>query len=173
MSEHTITQTGDNHGLMQALRDCDRATPREVATETLAEWCIRQDHENGEHFGCSSRDCDRATPRSTSTVAYVVEYSDEQGNRAEHSHTGNNAHTEAAEMVLRMLAHSGIDPDSAYDPFHEVTEGSIADNLYAYLANGIPWHTAYDMGDGDNGFSVHRYSPTYGNYSISLIMIES
>lgn len=143
MAEHTITQTGENNGLLAALRDCDRATPREVATNT--------------------------TVTESTTETYVVEYGDERGN-VNRADFGPSELDEAISLALGMVRAMGVDPDDAYIPTNAYA-GSIETNLYTYVAAGAPWPSIYDQGDADNGWTVYGCSEEFGNWSVSVTVV--
>jgi hypothetical protein len=66
----------------------------------------------------------------------------------------------------------GIDPDTdAYLTAYPAA-GSIALNADQYLHNAVPWNSIWDMGDGDNSFSVYGYDSVRGNWTVSLTMVR-
>jgi hypothetical protein len=103
------------------------------------------------------------------SVHYVVEYSDERGNQRQTIYQGETVALYDIMGTVRML---GIDPDT--DPYltSHREAGTVHDNALAYVNAGEPWDSIWDMGDGDNSFSVHGYDSVRGNWMVSLTMVR-
>ena len=107
--------------------------------------------------------------------AYIVEYGDERGNQRQTTYTEGVClipASKAVEDVLSTLEALGVSRHDPFVPERPVYCGTVENNLHNYVMAAIPWASLWDIGEGDNPFTVHGYDTERGNWSVSLIIVS-